>query len=75
MYYVRTYVLSQDIKLAMAVGMYGRDWGRIAEHVGEGVLKCQCIKRWDKYLDPVAVLTAAALGKRPRSPWNAERVS
>ena len=58
----------------MAVGMYGRDWCRIAEHVGEGVLKHQCIKRWDKHLDPVAVLTAAALGKRAKSPWNAERV-
>jgi hypothetical protein len=58
----------------MAVGMYGRDWRKVAQHVGEGVLKNQCLKRWDKYLDPVAVITAQALGKRPKSPWNDEKV-
>jgi hypothetical protein len=59
----------QDERLKVAVNTYGREWLKVAEHVGGGATNMQCYQRWTKYIDPAL---SNALGK---GPWSAKEVS
>ena len=50
--------------------MFGRDWGRVSEFVGNNVSPVQCAQHWDSQVDP----TVVALKNKSKGPWTTEEV-
>ena len=64
----RDHRLRQGFELYGHSGAGGRpDWTRIAQHVGGGFSRHQCLRRWSNYLDP-------SLQELKSDVWSAEEV-